>query len=372
VADSLEAGALIRNPSALDRLLAADVCIIDDGVDFARRGVQVEDVRSDSWTAGEEALALAAAALEESDDPRAGALRREAERGRVSGPPARVQYRTAGATLFVDRKGSLVTVATPGFALRRELRTPSSDILDLLRAEAGAIGSDPATRALAVARGRDIVGVIRFNRRGPFLAADSVSALRDQMPQVRFVHLSSSPQDVAETRTDSIGLDAVFGGLDVFAKVEALRSISSHAIWVGDGGDTKSAPIRAAAAVSVSAAGVGALPKDMADIVLLRGDLASLIVARRSAELRLARLKDDYRVVYLANLAALAGGVAAGFGSLRAGLTSNLGSAAVFLSHWRSLNRVAARAEREAEARHRMFALERIAPGSPAILVDAR
>jgi cation transport ATPase len=369
VAESLEAGALIRNPSALDRLLAADVCIIDDGVDFAAREVQVEDVKSDSWTAGAEALALAAAALVESD-PRARALRQESERVRSFAPPARGQHRIAGASLFVDESGSVVTVATPDFALRN-LRTPASNVLRVLRAEAGVIGSDPATRALAVARGRDILGVIRFNRRGPLLAADSVSALRRQMPKVQFVHFSSGSQDVAETRTDSIGLDAVFGGLDLAAKVRALRSISSHAIWIGDGGDLKSASVRAAATVTVSAAGIEALPRDVADIVLLRGDLASLVVARRLAEHRLDRLKDDYRVVYFANLAALAGGVFAGFGSLRAGLTSNLGSAAVFLSHWRSLNRLAARAEREAEASHRTSAGERFGPVSSAALVDA-
>jgi cation transport ATPase len=186
------------------------------------------------------------------------------------------------------------------------------------------------------------------------------------------VHLSSATQDVAETRTDFLGLDAVFGGLDSLAKVEALRSISSNAIWIGDGGDLRSVPVRAAAAVSVSAAGIGALPDDTADIVLLRGDLGSLLVARRSAEHRLARLKDDYRVVYVANLAALAGGVAAGFGSLRAGLTSNLGSAAVFLSHWRSLNRLAARAEREAEASRRISAQPSTTTGSVATLRNAR
>jgi cation transport ATPase len=371
VAESLEAGALVRNPSALDRLLAADVCILDEGVDFARRQVQVADVRSSSWTMGEEALAFAAAALAASDDPRAASLKRESERRRTSAPPTRGQHRIAGATVFLDESGALVTVATPAFALQQGLQPSSRDLIDLLRTEAGATGSDPATRALAVARGRDILGVIRFNRGGSFLVADAVSALRDQMRHMRFVHLSSGPQDVAETRTDSIGLDAVFGGLDPLAKTEALQSISSHAIWIGDGGDLKSAPVRAAAAVSVSAAGIGALPEDLADIVLLRGDLASLLVAWRSAERRRNRLKDDYRVVYLANLAALAGGVAAGFGSLRAGLTSNLGSAAVFLSHWRSLNSLAARAEREAQARRLVSAPASFVPRSHASLVDA-
>ena len=95
-------------------------------------------------------------------------------------------------------------------------------LCNLLRSEAGAIGSDRETRALAVARDRDILGVIRFKRDGGVVVADAVSALRDQMPQVRFVYLSSGSQDVAETRTASIGLDAVFGELDPFAKAEAL------------------------------------------------------------------------------------------------------------------------------------------------------
>jgi cation transport ATPase len=143
----------------------------------------------------------------------------------------------------------------------------------------------------------------------------------------------------------------VFGGLGARAKWETVRSLGSGTIWVGDGGAAEAALARAAAAVSVSIARIDALPQDMADIVLLRGNLDSLLAARRAAERRLDRLRADYRVVYLANLAAVGGGFAAGFGSLQAGLVSNLGSAAVFLSRWRSLMGLAARAERIARAR---------------------
>ena len=104
---------------------------------------------------------------------------------------------------------------------------------------------------------------------------------------------------------------------------------------------------------------------DKADVVLLRDDLRAILTLRDAAEAHFWRLKSDYRTVYLANLAALAGGFAGGFGSLQAGLTSNLGSAAVFLGRWRELVTLSVRAERIAEARQgasRAFA----APSSPA------
>jgi hypothetical protein len=121
---------------------------------------------------------------------------------------------------------------------------------------------------------------------------------------------------------------------------------------------------RSAAAVSVSVAGTGALPRDLADIVLLRGNLNSLVNVRRAAQDRLRRLRTDYRVVYFANLAAVAGGFTAGFGSLQAGLASNLGTAAVFLSRWRSLSALATRTEQIAHAR-RPAALQNIEVGHP-------
>ena len=50
-----------------------------------------------------------------------------------------------------------------------------------------------------------------------------------------------------------------------------------------------------------------------------------------------ARIQADYRTVYTANLLSVAGGLFAGFGSLEAGLTSNAGTAYVYLRHRRHL-----------------------------------
>jgi cation transport ATPase len=341
IAESLAGGALIRNPAALDRLLAADICVLDDSVNLVRRRVQFRDILSENASAASETLRFVGAALAGGDDPRVAALRREAKRRRIYPAQASDYRRQAGAILFRDETGSEIRVMSPLSALQLGMYAPTTAIAAQLKAEAARPQTDPATRSFAVARARNIIGLVRFERAGPLEAADAVAALRIEIPDTRFVYLSSLPQEEAEARALELGLDAVFGGLSVNAKTEVMRSLSTRAVWIGDGTDPSIAPTRAAAAVSVSTAGIDRLAQDSADILLLKGELRALSAARFAAERRLGQLKTDYRTVYLANLAAVAGGFVAGFTSLHAGLTSNFGTAAVFVSRWRALNTLA-------------------------------
>ncbi len=341
VAEALSGGALIRNPAALDRLLAADIIVLDDGVNFVKRRVQVSEILSQDRTAGNETLRFVAAALAGGDDPRTGALKREAKRRRIVIPQGSDYRRQAGTILFRDETGSEIRVMAPASALKRGLYAPNAAFAAQLKAEAALPQTDPATRSFVVSRARNILGLVRFARNGPLETTDAVAALRLEFPNTRFVYLSSAPQVEAEARAEELGLDAVFGGLTANAKTEVMRSLSARAVWIGDGTDPSTAPTRAAAAVSVSIAGLEKLADDFADILLLGGDLRALSPARLAAKRRFGQLKADYRTVYLANLAAVAGGFVAGFGSLQAGFTSNLGTAAVFLARWRALNNLA-------------------------------
>jgi cation transport ATPase len=363
--ESLDRGALIRHPAALDRLLAVEVFLFDDGLDFAARAVEIAKINVVARAAAGEALTLAAAALAGRDDPRAEAVRRElAEDGRPT-PPAQGRRQRAGETTFWDETGALVSLASPEQALRENFAAPSSALGDLVRKLAANPAADPALRPLVVARDRKILGILQFAAQGDLRYAELVAALRTKNPEARFVHISSARQDRAEARAEGVGFDAVFGGLDPQQKVETLRSLGMRAAWIGDGADPDSAPVRAASAVSISLSGLDGLPVDKADVVLLRDDLRAVLALRNAAEAHFWRLKSDYRTVYLANLAALAGGFAAGFGSLQTGLTSNLGSATVFLGRWRGLVRLADRAERIAGARQ-SAANALAAPSSPA------
>jgi cation transport ATPase len=351
LAESLAKGVLIRHPAALDRLLGAEVFIFDDGLDFSARVVDIVKINVVARAAAEKTLALAAAALEGRDDPRAQALRRELAEDGGATASAHGRRQRAGEATFWDDFGALVSVATPQHALSENFAAPSGAIHDLIHRLAVNPAVDPALRPLVVARDRKILGVLQFAAQGERRYAELVAALRAQNAEARFIHLSSAPQEQAEVHAEGVGFDAVFGGLDPRAKMESLRSLGMRAAWIGDGGDPETQAVRAASAVSISAAGLDSLPRDEADVVLLRDDLNALLALRDAAQAHVARLNSDYRTVYLANLLAVAGGFAAGFGSLQAGLTSNLGAAAVFLGRWRGLVKLSATAERVASAR---------------------
>jgi cation transport ATPase len=349
--ESLARGALIRHPAVLDRLLAVEVFIFDDGLDFSARTVEIAKINVVTRAAAGEALALAAAALAGRDDPRARAVQRELDEDGGARPPAHGRRQRAGETTFWDEDGALVSVASPEHALHESFAAPSGAIHNLVHKLALDPIAAPSLRPLVVARDRKILGVIQFAADGALRYAELIAALRAKNPEARFVHISSGRQEQAEARSEGLGFDAVFGGLDPQAKMETLRSLGMRAAWIGDGADPDTASVRAASFVSISLAGLDGLPIDKADVVLLRDDLHALLALRDAAETHFWRLKSDYRTVYLANLLAITGGFTAGFGSLQAGLTSNLGSAAVFLGCWRGLVNLSVRAERIAESR---------------------
>lgn len=351
LAEALARGILIRHPAALDRLMSAEVFVFDDGLDFSARAVEIAKINVLRRAAGDEALALAAAALAGRDDPRAHALRRELADSDATEPRARGRAQRAGETIFWDDAGALVSVATPAHALRENFAPPSPAISELLHRLAAAPDAEPGLRPLVIARDRNILGVLQFAAQGPRRYAELIATLRAHRPDARFLHLSSASQRQAEAQAAGLGLDAVFGGLDAKGKRESLRSLGLRAAWIGAGADPDAAPARAASVVSISLGGLHSLPADDADIVVLREDPRALLALRAAVEAHQGRLKSDYRTVYAANLLAVAGGFAAGFGSLQAGLTSNVGAALVFLGRLRGLAQLSSRAERVASTR---------------------
>jgi cation transport ATPase len=352
LAESLAKGALIRDPSALERLRSAEVFVFDDGLDLKTREIEVAKVNVASRANAEEALILAAVALTGRDDPRARALKRELDNENAADASAHALRQRAGQTIFWTDSGAPVSVAAPDRALTEKF-SASVPTLNLIRRLAGHPSSDPAERSLVVARDHKIIGVIQFARTGERRLAQIIAGLRRDNPEARFVHVSSIPQEEVEAATEGLGFDAVYGGLSASEKAATFHGLGVPAAWVGDGANLLAAPGRAASLVSISLSGLDSLPRDDADVVLLRDDVDAMLAPRRAAASHHRRLEADYRTVYVANLLAVAGGFAVGFGSLEAGLTSNVGSAAVFLGRWRTLAALAEGARRRAEGRRR-------------------
>jgi cation transport ATPase len=349
IAEGLRQGIFLRTPSALDRLLGANVYVFDDTAGLERSQVEVAAICTDAEEDARTLLSIVTAAFAKRGDARAKALRRESARRQIILPQVQRRRRLAGAIRFEDEFGALLEVATTGYVERGELVIP--DALAPSLAEAGIeLDSkrdprDPDVRPLWVARSGRVIGVVGFERGEP-IGGSVVEILQARNPNARFVYLSSLPQANARALAANAGIETAIGGLNEAAKANAIRELSRRAIWIGDGSAEQAQASIAASAVSISVGGVANLLDDSADVILLQSDLDGLLTLRQLAQAHLSRLRADYRKVYVANLVGAAGAFVAGFGSLQAGLASNIGAALVLASRWSDLRCLARASER--------------------------
>ena len=344
IAEGLRDGIFLRSPSALDRMLGANLFVFDESAGLERRRVRVAATGATYEEDERTVLSMATAAFVKRGDARAKALREESERLQIKLPHIQHRRRVAGAIRFDDEFGALVEVATTAYVERAGLVFP--DALASFLAEAGVEPdpkldpSDTDLRPLWVARSGRVIGVVAFERSEP-IGRSVIETLRKRNPKNRFLYLSSASHAKARAAAEASGIETAIGRLDASAKANAIRELSRRAIWIGDGAAPEAQAAIIASTVSVSVSGVPTLLDDKADVILLQEDLEGLVGVRRLARAHLARLKDDFRKVYAANLLGTAGAIVANFGSLEANLATNFGSGLVLATRWSELRRLA-------------------------------
>jgi cation transport ATPase len=349
IAEGMRDGIFLRSPSALDRMLGANLFVFDESAGLERAQVAVAAIGAAHKEDAQKVLSIATAAFVRRGDARAKALREESDRRQTLLPQIQQRRRLAGAIRFEDESGELLEVATTAYVERAALTIP--DVLAPFLAEAGVEldpnldPRDPDVRPLWVARAGRVIGVITFERKEP-IGRSVIETLRRRNPKNSFLYISSASQKKARAAAEASGIETAIGRLDASAKANAIRELSRRAIWIGDGSVPEAQAAIAASSVSVSVGGVPTLLDDRADVILLQGDLEGLVAVRKLARAHLARLRDDFRKVYTANLLGTAGAFVANFGSLEANLTTNFGSGLILATRWSDLRRLARAFER--------------------------
>lgn len=339
IATAVRHGIFVKTHSAIDRLLAANVYVFDESAYLSGKALVVAGVQPADAGNEFEVLKFAAAAFATRTDQRALALSEElARQGIVVSAPAR-RRRLAGAIRFDSASGAEIDVASTAYVARSQLPIPGS-LVALLAADLGTNGTqDVEQRAVWVIRDGRIFGAVRFAREA-VIAPSVITNLARANRGSQFIYLSSAPQRVAAAAAKSAGIETVFGGLSDDEKADKVRTISRKTVWIGDGAHPANRSSLQASAVSISTAGLADLNADRADVVLLQRHLTRIVNLRQIAHAHLARLRSDYRTVYLCNVAAAAGGFVAGFGGLQAGLASNFGTGLVLSSRWLELKSI--------------------------------
>jgi Cu+-exporting ATPase len=298
-----QAGVLVRNAEALERLEAIDTLVIGKTGTLTEGRPSVVAIRPAPGWSDAEVLRLAASLERASEHPLGEALvRAAAERGLPLSEPHDVDS-PVGRGVMGRVEGRAVLVGSAAFLADQDVATGALD------AEAEAQRSGGATAVFAAVDGEPVavLAIADPVRAG---AVEAVAALKAE--GVRLVMLTGDNRTTALAVARRVGIEAVEAQVlpeDKARVVEGLKAEGRSVAMAGDG--VNDAPALAAAEVGI-AMGAGAdVAIESAGVTLLGGDLAGLVKARRLSRAVMRNIRQNLFFAFIYNAAGvpLAAGV---------------------------------------------------------------
>ena len=297
-----QAGVLVRDAEALERLAKADLLVVDKTGTLTEGRPTVTDVIPLGAADRERLLALAAALERSTQHPLAEAIVDAAE-------AAGVPYLEASEVESVTGRGIRGHAAGHTVALGNEamMRTLGIALGDHLGRTAEL--EDAGKTAMFVAVDGVLSGVIGVADRVRETAPEAMRAL--EAMDLRVVMATGDSPRVAGIVAGALGIDEVHAALgpeEKGALVERFRRQGRTVAMAGDG--VNDAPALALADVGI-AIGTGAdIAMESAGITLVKGDLRGIVRARRLARATMGNVRQNLFLAFVYN--ALAIPIAAG------------------------------------------------------------
>ena len=305
MSQSAKAGFTVKGSLCFEEFAAADTIVFDKTGTLTEATPQVACVIAlDGWNRGQ-ILRLAACLEEHFPHPVARAVvRAAAERNlRHRERHAEVEYIVAhGIASSLD--GKRVVIGSEHFVIGDE----GVSVSDYQRAKIEAEAEGLSVLYLAV--DGNLVGAIGIEDPLKSDVAESIARLKD-LGFDRIVMLTGDNERAAARIAGEAGIEEYEANLlpeQKHAYVERLVSQGRRVVMVGDG--VNDSPALSAANVGVAMAAGTAIAKEVADITLSDGDLASRVSLRMLSTNLMRRLDASFAQVIAVNSALLAGGIA--------------------------------------------------------------
>jgi cation transport ATPase len=297
-----QAGVLIRDPSAFERLAAADVWIFDHLSCLERDGLEVDRIEGEYQNA---LLQLAATAFRDIADERAIALLAACQSGGISLLPIQPSYR--GASIVLDDGTTCITID-----------------------DALALGGAPADSRLYLTESGRTVGRIAFRPASRPRLAAAVKELRRQ-GGVAIGVLTEGTGGATGMLASELEPDFPLGDLSSSAKADLLRSLRDQGLKIAYVGDCRREPHAASLAhVAISVTDGFELEQNPAQVLVLRRDFAWLPALRALSLAHIVRVRAAQNSIVVPNVLCIAGAFFFGFTSLASVVITNLGTWAIY------------------------------------------
>ena len=319
-----QAGVLIKNAEALERLEKVDTLVIDKTGTLTEGRPAVIAIHTAQGFAEADLLRLAAGLERASEHPLAEAVVRAAlERGLVLAEPQGFDSPVGrGVTGSVEGRG--LTIGSDRFL------TEAGVDIGPLQAAAQALRGDGATGIFVAVDGA-LAGLFGIADPIKTDAAEVVAELR--AAGVRVVMLTGDNRVTAQAVAARLGIDEVEAEVlpqDKAAVVARLRSEGRTVAMAGDG--VNDAPALAAAEVGIAMGAGSDVAIESAGITLLQGELRALLRARRLSQAVMGNIRQNLVLAFVYNVLGVpiaAGVLYPAFGLL---LTPAIAAAAMSLS----------------------------------------
>jgi Cu+-exporting ATPase len=290
-----QAGVLIKNAEALERLEKVDTLVIDKTGTLTEGKPKVTAVHSGQGFGEAEVLRLAASLENASEHPLAAAVVNAAKERSLPLSGVNDFDSPTGKGVVGKVDGRTVALGNAGF-----LAEHGTDI-SRLQGQAGELRRGGATVIFAAIDGR-AAGVIAIADPVKATTPVALKMLRDD--GIRVVMLTGDNRTTAEAVARKLGIDEVEAEIlpdQKSAIVKRLRSEGKVVAMAGDG--VNDAPGLAAADVGI-AMGTGTdVAIESAGVTLLRGDLQGIVQARRLSQAAMSNIRQNLFFAFIYNAA---------------------------------------------------------------------
>lgn len=290
-----QAGVLIKNAEALERMEKVDTLVVDKTGTLTEGRPSVVGIVTHGGIAEDVLLRLTAGLERSSEHPLAEAIVRAARERRLELSSAIDFASTSGKGVSGRVEGRHVTAGN------RHIMTESGVDISALTADADRLRQDGAT-AIFVAVDGAPAGIVAIADPIKKTTPGAISELREL--GLRVIMLTGDNRATAEAIAARLGITEVEAEVlpqDKSRIVERLRSEGRAVAMAGDG--INDAPALAAADVGI-AMGTGTdVAMESAGVTLVKGDLIGIVRARRLSTATMANIRQNLFFAFIYNAA---------------------------------------------------------------------
>jgi len=290
-----QAGVLIKNAEALERLEKIDTLIVDKTGTLTEGKPKVVAVETVAGLSSNEILRIAGALEKSSEHPLAAAIVRAAEEAKLTLPAVEHFESITGKGVTGAIEGKVAAIGNAKLVAALGVKSAELEpVAEKLRAEG-------ATAMFVVLDGKP-AGVIAVADPIKATTADAIAALKAD--GVRIVMVTGDNRTTAQAVARKLGIEDVRADVLPEQKsdiVERLRAEGRVVAMAGDG--VNDAPALAAADVGI-AMGTGTdVAIESAGVTLVKGDLSGILRARRLSRQVMRNIRQNLFFAFIYNAA---------------------------------------------------------------------